>query len=277
MTFRGNLLVAVLFITALCAQQAHGQGPSYSKPGWPQIRGPFSLADHIMNSNTISRSGGLYALRKKTLDIFTPSFKIESFDASALKPMKPDLDFFSYTLGSHMYEDASRLLFAKNLFSPSDTLAYLQGVLSYDIHDFSRAASCFASIPQSSPYYPQAEAFMDVWTSTPELPDYKDKSPFLAATMSAIIPGAGKIYSGDLRSGISTFLIVGALGIMAAESWYKFGLRDWRTITLGSVFGVFYIGNIYGSAVSVSVIKNTYQDAQKATLLFNLHVPLHRF
>ena len=37
------------------------------------------------------------------------------------------------------------------------------------------------------------------------------------------------------------------------------------------------IGNIYGSALSVSVIKNSYQNAQKATLLFDLRIPLHQF
>ena len=95
--------------------------------------------------------------------------------------------------------------------------------------------------------------------------------------MSAVIPGAGKIYAGDLRSGVSTFLIVGALGALAAESWIKYDIRDWRTITLTSIFGLFYIGNIYGSALSVSVIKNTYADAEKATLLFDLRIPLHRF
>ena len=95
--------------------------------------------------------------------------------------------------------------------------------------------------------------------------------------MSAVVPGTGKIYAGDLRSGVSTFLIVGALGGMAAESWARYGLEDWRTIALSSIFGLFYIGNIYGSALSVSVIKDTYADAQKATLLFILNIPLHQF
>ena len=102
------------------------------------------------------------------------------------------------------------------------------------------------------------------------------KSPFLAGAMSAVIPGSGKIYAGDLRSGVSTFLIVGALGGMAAESWIKLGGGDWRTIALSSVFGLFYIGNIYGSALSVSLIQNANKDAEKATLLFDLRIPLHR-
>lgn len=275
MSIRGSLVVAVFFFAVVSAPVASGQGVSYSKAGWPAVRGPFSWADNVMNTCSIARSGGFYQLRKNTLDVYTPTFDIVRYDASGLQAGALNLDFFSYALGSQMYEDAAGILFAENFFSPSDTLDYLRGVVSYDVHDFALAADCFTRIPESSPYYSQAAGFLDVWTSTPVI-DYK-KSPLLAAAISAVIPGSGKIYAGDLRSGVSTFLIVGALGVMMAESAHKLGWQDWRTIALSSVFGVFYIGNIYGSAVSVSVIRTTYQDAQKASLMFDLHVPLHRF
>ena len=261
-----------------------------------------------MNSTTIARRGGIYALRAKILAICLPAFDVRlrfgpfssvtpgfegesptfsaDFDgdssvgqlsATPSLSATPDLGFFSYALGSKLYEDAAALLFTPGVFAPSDTLQYLRGVTAYDIHDFSLAADCFAAIPEGSPYAVKAKSFLDVWNSTPETPNYKPKSPLLAGAMSAVIPGSGKIYAGDIYSGVSTLLIVGALGGMAAESWIKLGGRDWRTIALSSVFGLFYIGNIYGSALSVSVIRNTYQNAEKATLLFNLRIPLHQF
>lgn len=246
-----------------------------SAQGWPKVRGPFSLADRVMNTTTVAKSrGGLYDLRVKTQQLYTPAFPVVSFDASALPSVRLDMDFFSYTLGAGLYEDASALLFAQDLFAPSDSLDYMRGLLSYDIHDFQRAADNFTRIPESSPFRPQAQSFLDVWSSTPTI---RDKSPILAAAMSAVIPGAGKIYAGDLRSGISTLLIVGALGAMTAQSALKLGWNDWRTISLSSILGIFYIGNIYGSAITVSIVKNTYQDAQKATLLFGLHTSLHQF
>ena len=252
---------------------------------WPEVHGPFSWADRVMNSTTIARRGGIYALRAKTQAIYTPTFDARkhfgpNFDAgSSVGRLSTTLDlaFFSYVLGSKLYEDAAALLFTPGVFAPSDTLQYLRGVTAYDIHDFSLAADCFAAIPEGSPYAVKAKSFLDVWNSTPEIPNYKPKSPLLAGAMSAVIPGSGKIYAGDIYSGVSTLLIVGALGGMAAESWIKLGGRDWRTIALSSVFGLFYIGNIYGSALSVSVIRNTYQDAEKATLLFDLRIPLHQF
>jgi len=269
---------------------------------WPEVHGPFSWADRVMNSTTIARRGGIYALRAKTQAIYTPTFDarkhfgpnltlppdfqpggvafLADFDAgSSVGRLSATLDlaFFSYALGSKLYEDAAALLFTPGVFAPSDTIQYLRGVTAYDIHDFSLAADCFAAIPEGSPYAVKAKSFLDVWNSTPEIPNYKPKSPLLAGAMSAVIPGSGKIYAGDIYSGVSTLLIVGALGGMAAESWIKLGGRDWRTIALSSVFGLFYIGNIYGSALSVSVIRNTYQDAEKATLLFDLRIPLHQF
>lgn len=261
-----TILLATLICTAAASQE---------------VRGPFSLADKVMNTTVIARSGGVYELRQKTDQIFTPFFSVDSL-ASSWKdaPLALDRDrmeFFSYALNSKLYKDAAALLFADGLFPESDTLRYLRGVLAYDIHDFALAAKNFSAVSAESPFQPAAKAFVDAWTSQPELPDYKDKSPWLAGAMSAVIPGSGKIYAGDLRSGVSTFLIVGALGAMAAESWSKLGIKDWRTITLSSLFGVFYIANIYGSALSVSVTKQTYEDAQKATLLFGLRIPLHQF
>lgn len=260
------VLLATLFSTAAASQDVHG---------------PFSLADKVMNTTVIARSGGIYQLRKKTDKIFSPAFRADSlassWESTPLVLDRDRLDFFSYALNSKLYKDAAALLYADGLFADSDTLKYLKGLLAYDIHDFELAASNFSAITAESPFLPAAQSFLNVWTSKPEIPGYKKKSPLLAGAMSAVIPGSGKIYAGDLRSGVSTFLVVGALGLMAAESWKKLGGKDWRTITLTSIFGLFYTANIYGSAVSVSVIKQTYEDAQKATLLFDLRIPLHEF
>gem|GEM_PF-1373196 len=290
-----------------------------SSPAWPAARGPFSWADRVMNSTTISRAGAsLWQLRARTASLFTPTVSLpassvtpdpaslipgsnpespsapaasispsaaasvtlspaegSSPSAPALPTSAPlDPSFFRWLLAERMHEDAAALLFTPGLFAPSDTLQYLRGLLAYEVHDFPTAENCFSAVPESSPYAPAAQLFLDTWRSDPE-PDIKPKSPFIAGAMSAVIPGSGKIYAGDLSSGLSTLLIVGALGAMTAEAWAKLGIRDWRTIGLASVFGVFYIGNIYGSALSVSVIRNTYADAQKASLLFGIRLPLH--
>lgn len=103
------------------------------------------------------------------------------------------------------------------------------------------------------------------------------KIPWLAAGMSAIIPGAGKIYAGQTGPGVASFLAVGSLAAITAEQWKHHGAKDWRTIVAGSLCGIFYIGNIYGSWVSVSIQRQNIKDETKALVLYNISIPLGSF
>lgn len=102
----------------------------------------------------------------------------------------------------------------------------------------------------------------------------KPKSPWLAAAASAVVPGLGKVYAGNIGEGIASFLIVGALGAITAEHWVKDGPQDWKTIVPGVVCAGFYIGNIYGSYMSVSISNDRILNAQNTTILYNIHIPL---
>jgi hypothetical protein len=294
--------------SASSAQSSYSANTASPLPSlaWPKVRGPFSWADKLMNSSVIAQGGEIYRLREKTQGLYRPALEIKSYDAfqTQLRPVSTDISFLSYAINNNMLEDAAALLFARNFYAPSDTLQYLRGLVSYEVKDFARAYDCFSTISPDgeksnsghfvstdligsfnnssntsageTSLYDKAQLFLDIYSSEPEIPlKYKNRSPLLAATMSAVIPGAGKIYAGDLSSGVSTMLIVGALGAMTAESIVKLGIRDWRSISLASIFGLFYIGNIYGSYLSVSIIQNTISDAEKATLLFNIRIPLH--
>lgn len=103
------------------------------------------------------------------------------------------------------------------------------------------------------------------------------KSPWLAAGLSALIPGAGKIYAGQTGPGVASFLAVGSLAAITAEQWKHHGAKDWRTIVAGSLCGIFYIGNIYGSWVSVSIQRQNIKDETKALVLYNISIPLGSF
>lgn len=102
----------------------------------------------------------------------------------------------------------------------------------------------------------------------------RDKSPLLAATMSAIIPGAGKVYTGNLGEGIATFLTTGSLIAVTAENWYKSGFYDWKTILFGTLSACFYIGNIYGSAVTVRISRDALNKQRNVQILYNIHIPI---
>ena len=100
------------------------------------------------------------------------------------------------------------------------------------------------------------------------------KSPWLAAAASTLVPGLGKVYAGRLGEGIAAFLITGALGAITAEHWIKDGPGDWKTIVPGVLGAGFYLGNIYGSYMSVSIYNSNIRDAQQTAVLYNVHIPL---
>ena len=102
----------------------------------------------------------------------------------------------------------------------------------------------------------------------------RSKSPALAAAASAAVPGLGKVYAGELAEGVASFMAVGSLAAITAENWVKYGIKDWKTILFGTLGAIFYIGNIYGSYVSVSIHNNDIRNAQDTAILYHIHIPL---
>ena len=102
----------------------------------------------------------------------------------------------------------------------------------------------------------------------------KIKSPLFAAALSAIIPGLGKIYLGNLGEGISSFITVGVFSSICAENWIKHGFYNWKTILFGSLASIFYVGNIYGSYFGVKLSTDEFNNNQNLNILYNIHIPL---
>jgi len=83
--------------------------------------------------------------------------------------------------------------------------------------------------------------------------DYKSspkKSPLLATSMSAIIPGSGKIYTGYWKDGLVTLAFVTLTAWLSYRGFSKNGSSS----VYGWVYGIasfsFYIGNLFGSGKS---------------------------
>lgn len=77
------------------------------------------------------------------------------------------------------------------------------------------------------------------------------KSSVLAAIMSAIIPGSGKIYAGQPEDGLTALVVNGLFGYLAYSNFthdHKF--RGWLFSGLGAFF---YAGNVYGSAAAAQI------------------------
>lgn len=215
-------------------------------------------------------------------------------------PVGGDLEFINYLLDNGMLREARAML---SLYSPSDTLNYLRGWTAYNSKFLEEAAEAFSHIGADSPFYDRAVFYGsvcnaytgDLETARERLQAYSgpltelrdtqlksigaimsippsNKKPLLAAGLSTVVPGLGKIYAGRLGEGISALLINGVLAAITADQWVHNGPSDWKTIAFGSLGAIFYIGNIYGSYHSVSIYDHEDRLYRQNDLLYNLHI-----
>ncbi len=78
--------------------------------------------------------------------------------------------------------------------------------------------------------------------------EHRNKSPLLAAGLSAVVPGLGKVYTKDYGDAFMSFLFV---GLNAWQAWRGFRKQGVRSVHgwIFAGFGVsFYLGNVWGSA-----------------------------
>ncbi len=84
------------------------------------------------------------------------------------------------------------------------------------------------------------------------------KSRLMAGVLSALLPGAGKLYAGRPKDALGTLMILGSTSYLA----YRAFQADGRGSAWGWVYGAFsaglYAGDIYGAAVAVQVTNDSH-------------------
>jgi tetratricopeptide (TPR) repeat protein len=105
-----------------------------------------------------------------------------------------------------------------------------------------RAAEAFSSVGDKSPHYALAKALAAELRGDAEIPR---KSPVVAGTLSAVLPGAGQFYTKRPREGITSFLLNGSF------IWAIVSLFDHSHEVAGFLLGFFeigwYSGGIFGA------------------------------
>lgn len=101
--------------------------------------------------------------------------------------------------------------------------------------------------------------------------DLPHKNKALAGLYSSIIPGAGKAYCGRSTDGLFSLLMIGLTGWQAYEGFDKDGVRSVKGWVYGSIGGVLYLGNIYGSVVAAQIFNEEQQTkiSLKVKVLIN--------
>ena len=138
--------------------------------------------------------------------------------------------------------------------------------------DYGKFEQCRQQFTYSSYVMEKEEKNMGTYYTG--LRSYHPKSPLLAGLYSAVLPGAGKFYAGKKRQGIAAFLPVISLAAVTYEAYRKGGVRSARFIGFGSLFSLFYVGNIWGSVLSVRIKEKEFTRAYDNKILFDMHIPL---
>jgi hypothetical protein len=87
------------------------------------------------------------------------------------------------------------------------------------------------------------------------------KSSWLAGTMSALVPGTGKMYAGRTSDGLYSLALIGGASWLAYRGFRDDGTSSVKGWLLGSVGAVLYVGNIYGSVVAVRLYNANHEEA----------------
>ncbi|MBU8922660.1 MAG: membrane protein insertion efficiency factor YidD [Bacteroidales bacterium] len=116
--------------------------------------------------------------------------------------------------------------------------------LSYArISDLNASLGKMRAIPPESDFYPASNRLLEYEDRFDKLPR---KKPGVAGFLSALIPGAGYIYSGRYSTGVASLLINGLIGWTISDAINK---EQYGLSSTTMFFGLgWYIGNIKGSA-----------------------------
>ena len=96
------------------------------------------------------------------------------------------------------------------------------------------------------------------------------RSPLLAGLMSTVVPGSGRLYTGRINDALTSLITVGITGWQAYDGFHRDGLSSVKGWTLGTLSGIFYLGNIYGSVISAHVYNEHVSEEFLSTLYVTL-------
>ena len=144
-------------------------------------------------------------------------------------------------------------------------------LLQHNYPDFEKHAAQF-----TGSYFPIATEEKSLTDYYSKIKNHNPKSRLLAGTMSAIVPGSGKFYTGFSGQGATALVTVLSLAAISAESYYRAGPRSVQFITFSSIFSIFYVGNIWGSVNSVKKRNDLFYKELERNVLLDMHIPLRR-
>lgn len=131
--------------------------------------------------------------------------------------------------------------------------------------DFSGCLELYGLILQKYPSFERKYDVEYLQKSVGKLKDFKGLSPVLAASLSAVIPGAGQVYTKRPGDGLVAFGAVAILGAGSYLLWRYYGHKE-AAVVVTLAAGFFYCGNIYSAWSSAKKYNVLYYRKSMDTL-----------
>ena len=87
------------------------------------------------------------------------------------------------------------------------------------------------------------------------------KKPAVAMILSGLIPGSGKLYTGNWKDGMVSFLMVFGSAFQSYRGFTKYGTGNAYGWIFGGISLIFYTGNIWGSGKAAHMTNHRFLHA----------------
>ncbi len=121
-----------------------------------------------------------------------------------------------------------------------------------------------SGVPEAAGYHSMYKRYAEDGSMLPS------KSPLLAGFLSTVLPGSGRVYVGRLNDALLTVFFLGVLGWGTYDGFAENGVSSRKGWILGTLGGIFYLGNIYGSVVAAQTHNRRTEAAFLATIPFEI-------
>jgi len=195
--------------------------------------------------------GGDYPRAQSIIESFTDKYRNSIF--------APRLGIYGSIIEYYRgnYNESIKLALAESeACRPLKRLIVALNYVNLGLYDSARiwadvsSDSGHVSVNPSYPCGPYERLSAELYLKIPLADTVPFKNPTTAAVLSAILPGAGKIYCGRTMDGLYSLLLIGLAGWQAYDGFHDDGSKSVRGIIFGAAAGTFYAANIYGSSVA---------------------------
>lgn len=256
----------------------------------------FNFVNYLLKNNLYKEA--LYAL--DNLD--TTSFKVQQFDSLYYNKGYCNFKIENYLLSKHSFLKVSKhsdkygLSVLQASFNAMQLKNYSESALILDSLNISTNDTIYLPLKNLQKagiallnrnlneykYYEEANQGLgnSYITEKKKLKEtyntiliHKNKSPFVAGLMSAVLPGSGKWYAGKKGQGLSSFFTVLVLGLLTHEAYTNGGIKSVGCIGYGSLLSLFYVGNIWGSVATVKTSNKEFNQLMNNEIMVSLKLP----